>query len=99
MPRHRRQYTIEFKQEAVRLVKEQGLTPAQVARDLGLDRSIVRAWVGQADAGQLVDGKIRQASTPSLEEEVRRLRKENAVLREEREILKKAAAFFAKETR
>ena len=99
MARQRRQYTLEFKQEAVRLVKAQGLTPAQVARDLGLDRSIVRTWVEKSDAGQLVDAPVRQPSAPSLEEEVRRLRKENAVLREEREILKKAAAFFAKETR
>ena len=99
MARQRRQYTLEFKQEAVRLVKAQGLTPAQVARDLGLDRSIVRTWVEKADAGQLVDAPVRQAAAPSLEEENRRLRKENAVLREERGILKKAAAFFAKETR
>ena len=99
MARQRRQYTLEFKQEAVRLVKAQGLTPAQVARDLGLDRSIVRTWVEKSDAGQLVDAPVRQAAAPSLEEENRRLRKENAVLREEREILKKAAAFFAKETR
>ena len=99
MARQRRQYTLEFKQEAVRLVKEQGLTPAQVARDLGLDRSIVRTWVEKADAGQLIDAPVRQPAAPSLEEENRRLRKENAVLREEREILKKAAAFFAKETR
>ena len=99
MARQRRQYMLEFKQEAVRLIKEQGLTPAQVARDLGLDRSIVRTWVEKANAGQLVDAPVRQPSTPSLEDEVRRLRKENAVLREEREILKKAAAFFAKETR
>ena len=99
MARQRRQYTLEFKQEAVRLGKARGLTPAQVARDLGLDRSIVRTWVEKADAGQLVDAPVRQAAAPSLEEENRRLRKENAVLREEREILKKAAAFFAKETR
>ena len=99
MARQRRQYTLEFKQEAVRLVKERGLTPAQVARDLGLDRSIVRTWVEKSDSGQLVDAPVRQPAAPSLEEENRRLRKENAVLREEREILKKAAAFFAKETR
>ena len=99
MARQRRQCMLEFKQEAVRLIKEQGLTPAQVARDLGLDRSIVRTWVEKANAGQLVDAPVRQPSTPSLEDEVRRLRKENAVLREECEILKKAAAFFAKETR
>lgn len=76
---------MELKQEAVRLLKEQGLTPAQGARDLGLDRSIVRAWVEKADAGQRVDAPVSQVSAPSLEEEARRLRNEHAVLREERE--------------
>ena len=79
MARQRRQYPLEFKREAVRLVKEQGFTPAQVARDLGLDWSIVRTWVENSDALQLVDAPVRQRWAPSLEEEVRRLRKENAV--------------------
>jgi transposase len=99
MARQRRQYTIEFKQEAVRLVKEQALSPTEVARDLGLDRSLIRDWIKKSEAGQLVAAPVRPPSAPSLDEEVRRLRNENAVLREEREILKKAAAFFAKETR
>jgi transposase len=99
LSRPRRQYTLAFKQEAVRLVKEQGLTAAQVARDLGLDRSLVRSWLEKAAAGELVDRPAGAPAASRLEEEVRRLRKENAILREEREILKKAAAFFAKETR
>ena len=99
MVRQRRQYTLEFKQEAVRLVNEHGLSPAQVGRDLGVDRSLVRSWMGKPEAGQLVPNPSPPKTAPSLEEEVRRLRKENALLREEREILKKAAAFFAKESR
>lgn len=100
MARTRRTYTLEFKQEAVRLVREQGLMIAQVARDLGVDKSLVGTWVRKADAGEL-GGKpaAPSAPAPALLDEVRRLRNENKILREEREILKKAAAFFAKETR
>lgn len=100
MARTRRTYSLEFKQEAVRLVQREKLTIAQVARDIGVDKSLVGTWVRKSDAGEL-GGKPTAPSTPasSLLEEVRQLRKENRVLREEREILKKAAAFFAKETR
>lgn len=98
MSRHRRRYSIEFKQEAVRLVAEQGVPVTQVARDLGVDRSVVRTWTEKASAGELVEKPVVARVKPDLEEEVRRLRRENALLREEREILKKAAAFFAKES-
>jgi transposase len=90
---------MEFKQEAVRLVKEKGVPITQVARDLGVDRSVLRTWTEKDTAGELVEPSPAAARPkPDLEEEVRRLRRENAVLREEREILKKAAAFFAKES-
>jgi transposase len=100
MAKTRRTYSLEFKQEAVRLVRKQGLTVAQTARDIGVDKTTIGTWVRKADAGEL-GGKptAPSAPTPALLDEVRRLRKENKVLREEREILKKAAAFFAKETR
>ena len=100
MSAKRRSYSVEFKQEAVRLVREQGMTCAQVGTDLGICKSVIRDWVlrsrQQPQESQAVNGS---ASPGSLEEEVKRLRRENAVLREEREILKKAAAFFAKESR
>lgn len=99
MARRHRQYSIEFKQEAVRLVREEQLSVSQVGRDLGLDHSVVRNWVLKAEAGQLVQAKPAAKPVDNLEDEVRRLRRENAILREEREILKKAAAFFAKESR
>lgn len=99
MARQRRRFSMEFKQEAVRLVKEKGVPITQVARDLGVDRSVLRTWAEREAAGELVEASP-PASRPKLdlEEEVRRLRRENAILREEREILKKAAAFFAKES-
>jgi transposase len=96
MARKRRSYSDEFKQEAVRLVREQGLTAAQVGRDLGVDKSVIRAWLQKADAGEL--GQEAPPDAAALHAEIRRLRKELSVVKEEREILKKAAAFFAKES-
>ena len=93
--RKRRAFTDEFKAETVRLVLEGGKTVAEVARDLDLTESAVRVWVRQAkvDRGQ---GKLGELTTAEREE-LQRLRREVKALRLEREILKKAAAFFAKE--
>lgn len=77
------------------LVRESGRSVVEVARDLDLTVSAVRDWVRQAD----VDAGRRDGLTTDEKAELARLRRENKVLREEREILKKAAAFFAKETR
>jgi transposase len=90
----RRQYTPEFKAEAVRLVREQGLSRGQVARDLGVPASVVSRWVAAAEAAE-----VPGALSSEEREELKRLRRENKILRTEREILKKAAAFFAKESR
>lgn len=93
--RRKRSFTREFKAEAVRLVLNEGQTVAQVARDLDLTPSSLRSWVKQAEIDQ---GQGPAGSLTSDElAELRRLRKENRVLKMEREILKKAAAFFAKE--
>ena len=93
--RRRRSFTAEFKAEAVRLVDVENQPISRVAKDLDLTPSALRSWVLQAkvDGGQ---GPAGQLTTDELEE-LRRLRKENRVLKQEREILKKAAAFFAKE--
>lgn len=95
MPRSRPPYPPEFREEAVRLARESGKPAAQIARDLGVSYESLRHWVKQADldAGRRSDGL-----TTEEREELRRLRRENRILRMEREILKKAAAFFAKET-
>jgi len=89
----RRRYTPEFKAEAVKLVLEAGLTQAQASRDLGVAESVLGRWLRVA----------RVAAEPAVlseaeRSELKRLRKENAILRKERDILKKAAAFFARET-
>jgi len=94
--RKRRKFTDEFKSETVRLVQAGGKSIASVARDLDLTESAVRKWVKQAeiDAGRGPVGAL----TTAEREELERLRRENRRLQMEREILKKATAFFAKES-
>jgi transposase len=93
--RPRRSFSKEFKRDAVALVRSSGKSIPEVARDLDLTESALREWVRQAD----VDDGRRDGLTTTEREELARLRKENRVLREERDILKRAAAFFARETR
>jgi transposase len=94
--RRRRAFTREFKAETVRLVLGGGKSIAEVARNLDLTESALRLWVRQAeiDAGRGRPGEL----TTEERQELQRLRRENKELRIEREILKKAAAFFAKES-
>ncbi len=93
--RPRRSFTKEFKAEVVELVRLPGNSVASVARDLDLTETAVRAWVKQAD----VDAGHREGLTSAQLAELAQLRKENRVLREECDILKRATAFFARETR
>jgi transposase len=94
--RTRRSFTEEYKTAAVRLVLDEGKAVAAVARDLGLTESSLRNWVEHARADRT---KGRTGLTSAEREELARLRKENRILAEERDILKKAAAFFAKQSR
>ena len=94
--RPRRQFDDEFKEQAVRLVLDEGKTVAAVARDLDLTETALREWVKRAQADR-TNG--RTGLTTAEREELARLRKENRILQEERDILKKAAAFFAKQSR
>ena len=93
--RKRRAFTKEFKAGAVRLVRESGKSVPTVARDLDLTETALRSWVRQAeiDAGHGTPGVL----TTAEREELGHLRRENRTLRMERDILKKATAFFAKE--
>jgi transposase len=93
--KHVQPYPPEFRAEAIRLVRTSGKPRSEIARDLGLTSETLRLWVKQAD---LDAGKRQDGLTTEEWEELRRLRKENRILREEREILVKAAAFFARET-
>ena len=94
MARQRRKFTKEFKLETVKLVKEGPRSISQVAQDLDLTESALRNWVRQYD----IDTGNRKGTTTAERQELQRLRAENRQLRMEREVLKKAAAFFAKES-
>jgi transposase len=94
MPKTPPPYPPEFRAEAVRLVRAGDTSLAQVARDLGVSNWTLRLWVKRAQ----IDAGEREGLRSDEREELRRLRKENRLLREEREILKKAAAFFVRET-
>jgi len=93
--RPRRSFSKEFKAEVVELVRSSGQSVAAVARQMDLTETAVREWVRQAD----IDAGRRDGLTTAEREELTALRKENRILREERDILKRATAFFARETR
>ena len=95
MSKTRLPYPRQFREEAVRLARESGKTRARSAKDLGIAEQSLYRWLKQAD---LDHGKRADGLTTEEREEIRRLRREVRLLREEREILKKAAAFFARET-
>ncbi len=98
----RRQFTPEFKLEAVRLATESSKPQAQIARELGIRPDMLRAWKRQVEgrAGCAAEDVFPgNGKLPSQDEEVQRLRRENELLRQERDFLKKAAAYFAKESR
>jgi transposase len=96
MARQRRKHTREFKVEAVKLVTDKGYSVAEAARSLDIGQTLLRSWMQalQKEGSQAFPG---QGHRSPLEEEVRRLQAENRRLQMERDILKKATAFFAKE--
>ena len=89
----KRRYPPELRAEAVRLVQESGKSINKIADDLGIAHQTLRNWIRQTE----IDEGKREGLTTEERHELNKLRRENRVLREEREILKKAAAFFAKE--
>lgn len=93
MPRTRPAYPSEFRRQAVELVRLAGRPIPEVARELGCSQQSLRTWVRRAD----VDGGVREGLSSEELEELRRLRHEVRQLRQERDILGKAVAFFAKE--
>ncbi len=87
-------YPEEFKREAVELLRTSGRPLAQIARELGVSTESLRLWRKQAE----IDTGEREGLTSEEREELRRLRRENRILQQERDLLVKAAAFFAKES-
>src|SRR5262245_30819175 len=94
MPKSRRPYPPEYRQRLVELVRA-GRSPQALAKEFEVTGQSIRNWVRQADRDS---GQRRDGLTTDEKGELQRLRRENATLREEREILKKAAAWFARET-
>lgn len=93
MPRTRPPYPPEFKAEAVKLARSSEKPLSELAHDLGVSTGTLHNWLKQ----QHIDSGKRDGLTTAEREELRRLRKENKVLKEEREVLRKATAFFARE--
>jgi len=93
--RKRQNYTNEFKEEAVKLITEQGYSVAEASRNLGVNANMLGRWKRDIESGSVKDATISDGV--SIQAELKRLRKENKQLKLEREILKKAAAFFARE--
>ena len=93
----RRRFSREFKVEAVRLVKDRGVSVAQAARDLNVHENVLRKWVKEfgADPAHSFPG---HGQMKPEQQEIERLRREVVKLKAERDILKKAAAYFAKES-
>ena len=94
--RKRKKYTQEFKEEAVKLVTEQGYQVGEAARNLGVHPNMLSRWKSEILGDD--EGSSDVGSLNDVHAELQRLRKENKRLKMEREILKKAAAFFAKES-
>lgn len=105
MAGERRQYTAEFKREAVRLMTQGDLSAAQVARDLGINPNLLGKWKRQLEAGQQAQASGRNGYVAfpgqghARDQEVARLQRENAALRMERDVLKKAIGIFAEPKR
>jgi transposase len=93
-----RHYDPEFKKETVRLADESGKPVAEVARDLGIHRNLIYRWRKELQQGGQ-EAFPGQGNLPASEEEMRRLKRELEVVRQERDILKKALVFFAEESK
>ena len=92
-------YTQEFRAEAVKLVNEKGLSVAQAAKNLSLPKSSLNNWVSAAREGKLLEVGKGQREPTEHEQELSRVRKELAEVKQERDLLKKCAAYFARESR
>jgi transposase len=94
----RKKYSKEFKLDAISLVNEQGYNNAEAARNLGISPSLLGKWIREAEKGDVLAFRGNGKLTPE-QLEIRQLKEENRKLKMEREILKKATVFFAKETK
>lgn len=96
MPRKQKRFTKEFEEEAVRLVRTSGRTKREIAGDLGVGVSTLTRWIAHSRDRQ-IDAPEQAAPGEDVAAELKKLRRENEILRQERDILKKATAFFVRE--
>ena len=99
MGTRRREYTIEFKREALELLKRSPDGVTEVAKQLGIPAATLGMWESKLRRGMRISVRQKDEPVETIDEEVRRLRRENEQLKLERDFLKKAAAFFAKESK
>jgi transposase len=98
MVKRRRRYPTEFKREAAQLARESEQSVAEVARDLGIAPSLLHRWIKQVEARDVATAFPGNGKLEAPEDEVRRLQRELERVKQERDFLKKAAAFFARES-
>ncbi len=96
MKQKRKNFDWDFKLQAVRMIKDQGLSVSQVCRDLGIGETALRRWIAQVDATHGGQGGIGKPLTTE-QQRIRQLETENRQLRQDNDLLKKASAFFARE--
>jgi transposase len=96
MKQKRKNFDWDFKLQAVRMIKDQGLSVSQVCRDLGIGETALRRWIAQVDATRGDQGGIGKLLTTE-QQRIRQLETENRQLRQDNDLLKKASAFFARE--
>ena len=96
MPQKQKRFTKEFEEEAVRLVRTSGRTKREIAGDLGIGVSTLTRWIAHSRDRQ-IDATEQAAPGEDVAAELKKLRRENEILRQERDILKKATAFFVRE--
>jgi transposase len=97
MKQKRRVYTAEFRQEALRLLSSSGKGVREIERELGITPGLLYKWQARYEEPERTGNGHKSASIEELEAEIRRLKRENAILQEEREILKKAVRLFSQE--
>ena len=99
MKQKRRVYTAEFRQEALRLLESSGKGVREIERELGITPGLLYKWQARYEESEQSENGHKGTSIGELEAEIRRLKRENAILQEEREILKKAVRLFSQEQR
>jgi len=97
MSKNKQVYTLEFKESSAKLAAESEQSIAQTARDLGINENTLHGWIKKYVPKSAAGNIAKPGHAPNVYEELKRLQKENARLKQERDILKKAAAYFANE--